>query len=67
MKIEFAEYADIEAMARDDADIRRDLDGFLAREKRPVAEFAFIPMIMRYGVVMLAIDRKTRAVAGVLG
>ena len=63
----FARSADIEAMARDDADIRRDLDGFLAREKRPVAEFAFIPMIMRYGVVMLAIDRKTRAVAGVLG
>ena len=63
----FARSANIEAMAKEEPDIRRDLDEFLAREKRPVADFAFVPMVMRYGVVMLAIDRKTKTVAGVLG
>lgn len=56
--------SDIEGLARGDPDIRGELERFRARHPGPLESFAFLPVVCRSGVLMLAFDRKTRAIIG---
>jgi hypothetical protein len=55
---------DIERQAADNPDIRLELERFRAGNSQPLATLAFVPVICRYGVIMLVIDRKTQALVG---
>jgi len=60
----FNRSADIELQATADADIRRELARFRAGNQQALETLAFVPVVCRYGVIMLVFDRKTTALVG---
>jgi hypothetical protein len=56
--------ANIEAQAADNPDIKREFERFRAGNNQPLASLAFVPVVCRYGVIMLIFDRKTQALVG---
>lgn len=52
--------ADIEALARNDAAIRAELERFRSRHPGPLASLVFLPVVCRSNVLMLAFDRRSR-------
>lgn len=51
----------LEAMARNDPSIRAELERFRARHPGPLESFAFLPVVCRSTVLMLAFDRRSKA------
>jgi hypothetical protein len=60
----FNRSADIVRQAADNPDIKRELDRFRAGNSQPVETLAFVPVVCRYGVIMLVFDRKSTALVG---
>jgi hypothetical protein len=53
--------ANITAQAADNPDIKREFERFRAGNQQPLESLAFVPVVCRYGVIMLIFDRKTQA------
>ena len=56
-----SEGADIEALARNDAEVKTALDALRARHPGGIAGYLFVPAQLRYGMLMLVFDRRTRS------
>jgi hypothetical protein len=57
----YARSVPIELMASRDARVAQDLKHFTERHLRPLAEFGFVPVTGRDGVVMMVFDRRNDA------
>ena len=60
----FNRSVNIESQAAGDADIRRELERFRRDNPQALETLAFVPVVCRYGVIMLVFDRKTNALVG---
>ncbi len=60
----FKRSANIERQAADNPDIKREFERFRESNKQPLDTLAFIPVVCRYGVIMLVYDRKSATLVG---
>jgi hypothetical protein len=60
----FNRSANIAVQAADNPDIKREFERFRATNTQPLENLAFVPVVCRYGVIMLVFDRKTAALVG---
>lgn len=60
----FNRSVNIERQAAEDADIKREFERFRAGNSQPLEFLAFVPVVCRYGIIMLVFDRKTTALVG---